>query len=129
MLRGIFRKLIYKCNISIINMIGVSMLKKQPLIKGTFGRLFEVPIARVLDVLILHRGYDLSLKELAENAGISAKTLWKIMPKLEEINLIKHTRKVGNAKMITLNKELNPIVDHLVGIALGIPLESFKDKK
>jgi len=103
------------------------MPRKEPLIEGAFGWLFEVPIAKVLDVLILHRGYDLSMKELAENAGISPKTLWKVMPKLEEMNLIKHTRKIGNAKMVTLNMELNPFVDHLVGLELGIPLEEFKN--
>lgn len=104
------------------------MLRKKPLIEGTFGRLFEVPIARVLDVLILHRRYDLSMKELAKNAGISPKTLWKVMPRLEEMNLIKHTRKVGNAKMVTLNLEANPIVDHLVRLELDIPLSEFKNE-
>jgi len=105
------------------------MLRKEPLAKGAFGRLFEVPTARVLDVLILNRGYDLSMKELAENAGISPKTLWKVMPKLEEMNLIRHTRKVGNAKMVTLNLDLNPIVDYLVRLELDIPLNEFKNEK
>ena len=104
-------------------------MRKEPLIEGTFGRLFEVPIARVLDVLILHRRYDLSMKELAENAGISPKTLWKVMPKLEEMNLIKHTRMVGNAKMVTLNMDLNPIVDTLIELELEIPLHELKNEE
>jgi len=89
---------------------------EKPIIEGTFGRLFNTPIARMLDVLILHRGYDLSLKELAEYAGITPKTVWKELPKLESLGLIKHTRQVGNAKMIALNQDINPLAECFIKI-------------
>jgi predicted transcriptional regulator len=82
-----------------------------------------------LDVLILHSGYDLSLKELAELAGISTKTLWKEMPKLERLNLVKHTRRIGHAKMVTLNRESNPVVEHLVRLEFDISLNEMKPSK
>jgi len=95
----------------------------EPLVKGTFSRLDDTPVNRMLDVLILHRGYELSLKELAKNAGISQKTVWENLPNLERFNLIKYTRRIGNAKMLTLNQEANPAAEHFVKIAFDAPLE------
>jgi len=86
----------------------------EPVIEGSFGRLFGSAIGRVLDVLVLHRGHDLSRKELAKYAGISTKALSKIIPKLEKFGLVKQTRKIGHAKMVTLDLKANPIVDHLI---------------
>ena len=80
----------------------------------------------MLDVLILHRGYDLSLKELAQNAGISQKTVWQKLPNLERFNLVKYTRKIGNAKMVTFNQEANPTAEYFIKIAFETPLEEMK---
>lgn len=94
---------------------------REPQIRGTFSRLFgDDPAARILDVLIVNQGHDLSLKDVAEAAGISTKTLWQVLPRLEETEIIKHTRQVGNAKMITLEK--NPITKQLYNIATEIAL-------
>ena len=96
---------------------------RDPLIRGTFSRLDDTPVNRMLDVLILHRGHELSLKELAKNAGISQKTVWQNLPNLERFNLIKHTRSIGNAKMITFNQEANPAAECFLRIAFETPLK------
>jgi len=96
---------------------------KKPLIKGTFSRLDDTPINRMLDVLILHRGYELSLKELAKNAGISPKTVWENLSNLERFNLIKYTRNIGNAKMVTFNQEANPTAEYFLKIAFETPFK------
>jgi len=96
----------------------------EPHIRGTFSRLFgDDPAARIMDILIVNRGHDLSLKDVADSAGISTKTLWQVLPRLEEADLIKHTRRVGNAKMITLNMDANPVAKQFVDIAQEIPLK------
>ena len=102
---------------------------REPLIKGTFSLLDDTPVNRMLDVLILHRGYELSLKELSKNAGISQKTVWKNLQSLEKLNLVKHTRNIGNAKMITFNQEANPIADCFLKIAFETPFEEMTKEK
>jgi predicted transcriptional regulator len=105
---------------------GDRMKEKGSVIDGTFGRLFNSATGRMLDVLILHRGYDLSLTDLAKYAGVTPKTVWKELSKLESIGLIKHTRKVGNAKMVTLNQDVNPLAAKFIEIEFG---SAFKDMK
>jgi len=95
----------------------------KPVIEGAFGRLFGSATARVVDVLVLHRGHDLSLKELAEYAGISTKSLSKnILPKLFKEGLVKHTRNIGHAKMVTLDLAANPKANHLVACEFALSL-------
>ena len=96
----------------------------KPVIEGAFGRLFGIATARALDVLVLHRGHDLSLKELAQYAGISRKTLSKtVLPRLLTSRLIKETRRIGHARMVTLDLKANPIVDHLIACEFELSLK------
>lgn len=98
-----------------------------PVVPGAFGRLFGTAIGRVLDVLILHRGNDLSQKELAEYAGVSTKSLSKVLPKLMEFHLVKETRRIGHARMVTLDLSTNPIADHLVACEFELALKEADD--
>lgn len=118
--------LIY-CHVILVSRKTVRTMR-EPLIRGTFSRLDDTPINRMLDVLILHRGYDLSLKELAKNAGISPKTVWENLPNLEKFHLVKNTRNIGNAKMITFNQEANPTAEYFLKIAFETPLEEMKEE-
>jgi len=94
----------------------------RPVISGAFGRLFGTS-GRVLDVLILHRGNDLSQRELAEYAGVSAKSLSKILPKLMQFHLVRETRRIGHARMVTLDLTTNPITDHLVACEFELSMK------
>lgn len=99
---------------------------RKPVIEGAFGRLFGSSVAKVLDVLILHRGHDLSLGELAEYAGVSRKSLSQsVLPTLFKSNLIKQTRMIGHAKMVTLDLSGNPgnaLADHLIACEFELSL-------
>jgi predicted AAA+ superfamily ATPase len=68
--------------------------------------------ARLLDFLIEQREFDYSEADIAEAAGISTKTVYREIPKLESIGLLSHTRKVGRAKMYRLNmkSKITPIL-------------------
>lgn len=95
----------------------------KPAIQGAFGRLFGCATAKALDVLILHRGQDLSLKEIAEYAGISTKILSRsALPTLSKSGLIQYTRTIGHAKMVKLDLSGNPLIDHLVGCEFELSL-------
>lgn len=99
----------------------------KPIIEGAFGRLFGNAIGRTLDVLVLHRGHDLSLKELSKYAKVSTKSLSKtVLPRLFDSGLVKETRKIGHARMVTLDLTTNPIVDHLIACEFEMSLKEVK---
>jgi len=98
-----------------------------PGVQGTFGDLFGGPTAQMLDVLVLHRGYDLSLKELAEYSGLSSKTVWQNLPNLFRYRLVKRTRNIGNAKMITLDTS-NGAVKRLIEVEFRLPFTVTREK-
>lgn len=78
------------------------------------------PIIRVLDFLLIEGKYfDYSLSDIANNAGVSKITLNKILPKLEELGIVKETRSVGQAKMYMLNKE-SPLAKRLYSFAMDL---------
>jgi len=61
-------------------------------------------MAKLLDTLWEYRGLDITLSELAEEAGIHYTTLMKLLPILEELDMVRMTRQVGNAKLYQINK-------------------------
>lgn len=71
------------------------------------------PMLKVLDFLMDNESFDYSKTDIAEGAGLSRATLFKVWPRLEALALITATRTVGQAKMYRLNKE-NPIVKKLM---------------
>ncbi len=71
------------------------------------------PMLKVLDFLMDNEVFDYSKTDIAEGAGLSRATLFKVWPKLEALDLITATRAVGQAKMYKLNKQ-NPIARKLM---------------
>ncbi len=61
--------------------------------------------ARILDVLWEYQDIDLTLTDIADEAGIHYTTLMKALPVLEELGMVTMTRQVGNAKLYQINKE------------------------
>jgi len=87
---------------------------------GSIGWLIDGnAAARLLDFLIEQREFDYSEADIAEAAGISTKTVYREIPKLESIGLLSHTRKVGRAKMYRLNMK-SRIAPILVKLAYEI---------
>ncbi len=60
--------------------------------------------AKILDFLITFQEWDYSETDIANNAGVSVRTVQREMPKLEEYRVVELTRRVGKAKMYRLDK-------------------------
>jgi hypothetical protein len=60
--------------------------------------------AKILDFLITFQEWDHSESDIANNAGVSVRTVQREMPKLEEYRLAEPTRTVGKAKMYRLGR-------------------------
>ncbi|HLC19292.1 MAG TPA: hypothetical protein VJK72_00090, partial [Candidatus Nanoarchaeia archaeon] len=71
------------------------------------------PVIRVLECLIEGRGLDYSLTDIAENADVGWTTLHRIWDNLVSLQIVKHTRVIGKAKLFKLNLD-NPAVKDLV---------------
>jgi hypothetical protein len=81
---------------------------------ATLERLFGSSTAtRILDQLTLFQDDSYSKMEIAKNSDISFQHALKEIIKLEEQDLIKKTRTVGNAQMYKINTE-NPAVQLLI---------------
>lgn len=103
--------------------MGSSSFLKEAVNEGnppTLQRIFgDSAIARLLDYLTLYRGMDFPKTEISKNAGIAWKTMWRLWPILERYDLVKETKRIGRAKMFTLNME-SPIVKSLNDLAFHI---------
>jgi len=80
-------------------------------VSGLAG-LFSGSIAKILDFLLIHKGFDYSKTEIAENSGVGYKTLFDNWDKLKRYGLVKETRTIGRATLYTINQN-SPIVKAL----------------
>jgi len=69
--------------------------------------------AKILDVLWEYQDMDLTLTDIADEAGIHYTTLMKVIPELEKLGLVTMTRQVGNAKLYQINRD-DTVVKRLV---------------
>jgi len=74
---------------------------------GALERLFgaKSATARVLDFMSTCRRYDYNKKDIADNSNLSQKHVKFAIEKLEQLNLIKQTRTIGNAILYQYNTE------------------------
>ena len=56
----------------------------------------DTPFIRVVDFLIENSIFDYTKTEIAENAGIARASLYKIWPEIEQYEILKESRKIGN---------------------------------
>ena len=70
--------------------------------EGIFG---STPELKTLQFLIAHSHFDYTKKELAEHAGISRQTVYKVLELFLKWEIVKETRKIGNVTLYTLNKK------------------------
>lgn len=73
--------------------------------------------ARIIDILWENQGTDLTLTDIAKKAGIHYTTLMKALPLLERLEMVKMTRRVGNAKLYRINKD-DAMVKRLINLRL-----------
>lgn len=60
---------------------------------------------KVLDTLMDHPSYEYTKTELAEVNNISRSTLYRIWDKIEKLEIVEPTKKVGSAQLYKLNTE------------------------
>lgn len=65
----------------------------------------DYPRVKVIEILITHPWSEYTKKDLSEASGISRRTLYTLLNKLETYQIIKPTRKIGSAQLYTLNRE------------------------
>ena len=71
------------------------------------------PVIKILDVMICGRGFDYSKADLVRCANVGMATVNRELPKLIEKGIIKHTRKIGKAKLYIINFD-SPIAHDIV---------------
>ncbi len=76
-------------------------MKKED-VSGLTG-LFSGSIANILDFLLIHKGFDYTKTEIAENAGVEYKTLFDNWDTLERYGLVKETRTIEKVTLYTIN--------------------------
>ncbi len=80
---------------------------------GPLTRIFESPVARVIDQSLLVGNMEQTVAMLAGSTNLSFKTVQKAVKKLEELGVMSPTRKVGNAQAYKFNVEceIHKLVD------------------
>src|SRR5438552_7800883 len=66
--------------------------------EGVLTQIFGGPVARVLDQASYVGGMEQTIPMLAESTGLSFKTAQKAVVKLNEIGLVKQSRRIGNTQ-------------------------------
>jgi DNA-binding transcriptional ArsR family regulator len=72
----------------------------------------DSPKLRIVDFFLDNPTYDFTKKEVIEALGMSKQTFYKYFPELQEYEIVKVTRRIGRAKLYTINPE-HPLVNML----------------
>ena len=80
---------------------------------GPLTKIFESPVARIMDQSLLVGNMEQTISMLAESTNLSFKTVQKAVKKLESLGVMAPTRKVGNAQAYKFNVEceIHKLVD------------------
>jgi predicted transcriptional regulator len=72
----------------------------------------DSPKLRIIDIFLTSPFFDFSKNELVKELGMSKQTLYKYFRDLEELEIVRATRKIGRATLYKINME-NPMVKML----------------
>jgi DNA-binding transcriptional ArsR family regulator len=67
-----------------------------------FGR---TPELRLIDFFMDNMLFDFTRGEIIEALGMNKRTLYRTLPKLEEMNVVEVSRKIEKAKLYKVNRE------------------------
>lgn len=73
-------------------------------------------VVKILDHLTLYKDFEYTKTDIANETGISRRTLYQVWPILERFDLVKVTKSSGMIKFYKLNTE-NPISKQLIALA------------
>lgn len=88
----------------------------------------DKPVHRVLDFFRVHRHWDYSIKDVTKAAGVSYRTLQKLIPQLVKKGFLKYSRTEGKAKLYMFD-EGSKIAVHLNDFARHIDMEYAENLK
>ena len=74
------------------------------------------------------RELDYSISDIAEGSGIGRTTLFRIWDDFIELDIVKNTRNIGNAKLYKL-KLSNPFVKKMVDLFDTLVIEPLNKRK
>jgi hypothetical protein len=80
-------------------------------------------IVQILDFLTLYKDFEYTRTDIANETGISRRTLYQVWPILEQFNLVELTKSSGMVKFYKLNTR-NPISQNLIALADTISIFS-----
>ena len=97
-------------------MIRTKKTKDRAMSDGPLESVFPVASSKILDFMSTFKPWDYSITDIAKNSGVTFKTAWSEVQKLEKLGLIVNTRAVGNATMYQFNAESNEAqhIDQLI---------------
>lgn len=70
------------------------------------------PKLRIIDIFLTNPYFDFNKEELARELGMSKQTVYKNFKDLEDLGIVKVSRKIGRAVMYRINRE-HPLVKRL----------------
>jgi AcrR family transcriptional regulator len=82
----------------------------------------DSPKLRMLDIFIDNPYFDFTKSEVIRELGMSKQTFYKYFNDLEELEIVKPTRKIGRATLYRINKE-HPLVKKLDEIVNEVSLQ------
>lgn len=86
------------------------------------------PKLRILDFFLDNALIDFAKEEVIRELGMSKQTFYKYFKDLEELGMVKSTRKIGKAKLYKINLE-NPMVKMLKEYETQLSLQIAEKEK
>ena len=80
------------------------------------------PKLRILDIFLDNPYFDFSKSEVIRELGMSKQTFYKYFKDLEELGIVKPTRRIGRATLYRINKE-HPLVKKLDEVINEVSLQ------
>lgn len=80
------------------------------------------PKLRMLDIFLDNPYFDFTKSEVIRELGMSKQTFYKYFKDLEELQIVKPTRKIGRATLYIINQE-HPLVKKLDEIVNEVSLQ------
>ena len=81
----------------------------------------DPPKLRIIDIFLTNPFFDFSKNELVRELGMSKQTLYKYFKDLEDLEIVRATRRIGRATLYKINLE-NPMVKMLNEYATQLSL-------
>ncbi|MBS3163675.1 hypothetical protein J4427_03230 [Candidatus Woesearchaeota archaeon] len=83
------------------------------------------PTTRILEFLIEGKDFDYSLTDIANNSGVSWRTVHRIFPRFIKNNMVIKTRSIGRAQLYKINDK-NESVNKLIELFNRLLIEDLR---